>query len=194
MNPDFQAAAVSYFGLPEGTTVIPSDPGYLAFHVVLDADTLRGIADRMKALSVSPPVLEVPPSFCEGLSQDEMRERYNAMGAADKAKYGSFARYVAGQYDLSVSEGVGGRQVVHVDAPVEAEEQALPKAVWVPTSGLSREQKLMGSDHDSCYTLIQVAMLDDAQRAKYAPDTAKITIEPGVVLVPRSDGSKARPA
>ena len=47
-----QEAAISYFGLPEGTTLVEGGPvGAFAFIIPLTEEHLRGIADRMKAMA-----------------------------------------------------------------------------------------------------------------------------------------------
>lgn len=173
MNPDFQAAAVSYFGLPDGTVLIPSDPGYLAFHVVFDAPTLAGIAARMQEMAKSRPGIEIFPEFVPDLPLEVLRVRYNLLSAKDKAQYGSFARYCSTWQRDEV--GSNGREVKHVDAPVEA-DGGLPEAVWVPAHDVLAHQVALASDEKRIkgmpHSLLQVAVLDEVQRAKYVPGGA----------------------
>lgn len=85
-------AVISWYGLPEDRTAIAGGEaaGTFVFVVTATAEDLVGIAQRMQATT------EVDqPVFRAGLSQAEMREAYNAMSAAERGKYGSFARYCA---------------------------------------------------------------------------------------------------
>lgn len=72
------------------------------------------------------------------------------------------------------SEGIGGRKVIHVDAPEDGAESALPAAVWVPCEEVSQEQVNMRSDYryredntEAVDYLLQVALLTPEQRDKY---------------------------
>lgn len=172
-----QEAAISYFGLPEGTTLVEGGPvGAFAFIIPLTEEHLRGIADRMKAMAETAAPAAV---FVASPSRDELRAEWDKLSQADRGRFGSFGRYaaqsamgLAADDAIEPTEGVGGREVKHVDAPVEAAPSALPDAVWVPLDDVSDQQRLMASDwqntSDNVEYLIQVAMLTDEQRAKYA--------------------------
>lgn len=178
MSADIQQAAISYFGLPEGTSLVEGGPvGAFAFVIPLTEEHLRGIADRMKALAEPIEQLVFAPN--EMKTRDELRAEYNAMPAAEKAKWGSFGRYeahsamgMAGDDAIEPSEGAGGRKVQHVDVPEADARSALPDAVWVPQPELTQEQIMMSSDTKAGggaqHWLIQTAMLTTEQQAKYA--------------------------
>lgn len=194
MSADIQRAAISYFGLPEGTQMVEGGPlGCFAFVIPLTEEHMRGIADRMKALS-EPADLMTQPAYYIGAdgkehpiigfgantkSKEELRDEYNGMAAKDRARFGSFGQYCAqsamgmAQDDAIEPEaqGAGGRKVMHVDTP-EEEQSALPDTVWVANYDLTREQGAMASDHRKGQCLMQVAMLTEAQRSKYAKDGA----------------------
>lgn len=169
-----EQAAISYFGLPEGATLVEGGPvGHFAFIIPLTEEHLRGIADRMKAMDE--PVERGPMPRALMKSQQELRAEYNAMSQAERGRFGSFNQYCVEStmgmaaddgVEIPHSEGVGGRKVQHVDGPVE-EESGLPDAVWVVTSDLNAYQLPMVSEQDGVWSLIQVAMLTDEQRAKY---------------------------
>lgn len=93
MSADFQAAAVSYFGLPEGTVLIPSDPGMIAFHVELRQAVLAGIAARMVELGQAQADEAVAAPFVPDLPLSELRAEYNRMHPTERAEWGSFGRY-----------------------------------------------------------------------------------------------------
>ena len=175
MSADIAQAAISYFGLPEGTTLVEGGPvGAFAFIIPLTEEHLRGIADRMKVMDE--PIEQVVFTPSEMKTREQLRAEYNALSPQQRARFGSFGRFesqalmgVAGEDAIEPSEGEGGRKVQHVDAPVE-EESGLPDAVWVPGYALDASQILMASDHNVTRNryLVQVAMLNDTQRAKYA--------------------------
>ena len=94
MSTEFNQAAASYFGLPEGTAVVPSDPGHIAFHVELTSAALVGIAQRMVALALPKPDEAVAAPLRPSLSKEQARDEWNELGDKDKGKYGSFAMYL----------------------------------------------------------------------------------------------------
>ena len=93
MSIEFNQAAASYFGLPEGTAVIPSDPGHIAFHVELTSEALAGIAARMVALALPKPDEAVAAPSKADLPLSVLRTMYNALHPTQRAEYGSFGRY-----------------------------------------------------------------------------------------------------
>lgn len=173
-----QEAAISYFGLPEGTTLVEGGPvGAFAFIIPLTEEHLRGIADRMKAMAepLQPATIE-QPAIAHMAAHNELRAEWNMLSQAERGRFGSFGRYAAHSamgmaaddgVEIPHSEGAGGRKVQHVDAPTE-EESGLPDAVWVRKADVTKEQIVMASDCDGVDYLIQVAMLTPEQRAKYA--------------------------
>lgn len=184
MSAAIQQAAISYFGLPEGTQMVEGGPlGCFAFVIPLTEEHMRGIADRMKALSE---LIEDAVVFAPSLTKtkDELRAEYNAMSKDQKGNWGSFGQYCAASVmgtaqDDAIepeAQGAGGRKIMHVNVP-EEEQSALPDAVWVPDNELSMHQIDMASDRDvhegvGFVCLMQVAMLTEAQRSKYAKDGA----------------------
>ena len=135
---NFQAAAVSYFGLPEGTVLIPSDPGLIAFHVELSQAVLAGIAERMAALAKAQDEKAVAAPFVPNVPLSELRARYNALSKEGKALYGSFGRYAK---DCDVSEDAFvGRAAEPAPHPLRAE--------W--DSMLPHQRTLIGSFEEYC--------------------------------------------
>lgn len=178
MSTDITRAAISYFGLPDGTWCMTSPtPGTFAFVIPLTEEHLRGIADRMKALAEPLDPFEPGRANPTMKTREELRAEYNDMSPAARAGFGSFARYVseslmgaAADDAIEPAQGVAGREVKHVDVPVE-DDSELPEAVWVPENELSNQQFAMASDarhkDGKPWCLMQAAMLDAAQRAKY---------------------------
>lgn len=178
MSAAIQQAAISYFGLPEGTQMVEGGPlGCFAFVIPLTEEHMRGIADRMKALSE--PIHTEPGWTAPLKTRDELRSEYNAMSIKERGRFGSFNQYciestmglVQDDAIEPEAQGAGGRKVMHVNAP-EEEQSALPEAVWLPSKEITHEQRIMMSDSKAVdgkpWCLVQVAMLTEDQRNKYA--------------------------
>lgn len=188
-----QQAAISYFGLPEGASLVEGGPiGHFAFIIPLTEEHLRGIADRMKALSEPVPQPERGEMITMAPTQDELRAIWNGLTQKEQGKYGSFGVFqfkvlndafcdvadsipVPGGYREGaqpVVDMLNGRKVQHIDAPVE-EEQGLPQAVWVSHRDMLGHQVDLASEVQQLggvarNYLMQVAMLTEEQRIKYA--------------------------
>lgn len=129
---NFQAAAVSYFGLPEDTVLIPSDPGYVAFHVELTQAVLAGIAERMAVLGQAQAGEAVAAPFFPDLPRFEMRVKYNALSKEEKGRYGSFARFCS-----TYERDADGKR----DLPA-------PPTEWRRNDDLTEQQKLDALDSE----------------------------------------------
>lgn len=179
MSTDIAQAAISYFGLPEGTTLVEGGPvGAFAFIIPLTEEHLRGIADRMKAMAE--PIEQAPAIIrMTSLSRDELRAEWEKMDGVARGRFGSFGRYAAHSamgmaaddgVEIPHSEGAGGRKVQHVDAPAE-EQSGLPDAVWIRYADAGVMEMNFASDlqfrDGENWTLVQTAMLSEANRAKY---------------------------
>jgi hypothetical protein len=185
MSTDIAQAAISYFGLPENARMVEGGAlGEFAFCIgPLTEGQMRGIADRMKAMSE-------PSQMSEGAgNRDDYYARmvaagrkdppyesdgvwYHADGIAVGGIIGTDGRYVR---DPKHSEGAGGREVVHVDVPTD-EQDALPGAVWVQAEDFEDYQLPLASDQRTVdwgvQYLLQEALLTDKQRAKYVKGDA----------------------
>lgn len=160
---NIQQAAVSWFGLPEHTTVVGGEAaGQLVFAVTLTAEDLAGIAHRMQQVEPEPEPFSQPEP-----TREELRSRYDALPAETRALYGSFKHFLRVSGAEDQTEGIGGREVRHVDVVEEAAAVDLPAAVWVSNNEVSAHQVLLASDQNARGCLLQVHLLTPEQRAKY---------------------------
>lgn len=91
-----QQAAISYFGLPEGATLVEGGPiGHFAFIIPLTEEHLRGIADRMKALTQAVPYEDTVEAQLNVPTREQLRTEWSEMTPREHARYGSFGRYCA---------------------------------------------------------------------------------------------------
>jgi len=162
MSIDIAQAAISYFGLPEGTTLVEGGPvGAFAFIIPLTEEHLRGIADRMKAMAeiAGPAAVFVPATW-----REQLRLKWIDLSQAERARFGSFGRYAA-----QSAMGMAADDAIE-PAPADV-PGASTEAVWVPSYELQEAQfNLVSDSKKDCgleLCLIQVAMLTDEQRAKY---------------------------
>lgn len=172
MSAAISQAAISYFGLPEGTQLVEGGPaGHFAFVIPLTEEHLRGIADRMKALAEPVPYEQTIEAHLSVPTREQLRADWNKLTPKEQGVYGSFGMFC--KAEIMASPGIGGREVQHVDAPVDAAPSALPDAVWVSQRDMLAHQVDLASEVQQLgggarNYLMQVIMLTDEQRIKYA--------------------------
>lgn len=197
MSTDIQQAALSYFGLPDNARMVEGGAvGEFAFCIgPLTEEQMRGIADRMKAMAEMEnprPLIGVPHVWLHAnqLSRKQLLISLGSYGVeyamawTDLTEHQRLGRNPTEGANVW-SEGAGGREVVHVDAPVD-EQDAMPGAVWVPAEDFEDYQLPLASDQrtvDWCVQyLLQEALLTEKQRAKYVK-----TNDQDAVWVPERD-------
>ena len=191
MSNEFLAGAASWFGmdpdrLADATMSTNAQGLTLVFKIKLEANDYLGIADRMRAMREpveqqqqdeeqdDPPRFAIMPTLNQVLN-DPVAYKDRPEYADLLAKAATLSKRVArlmgwesDAHDQTQTQGAGGRTVVHVDVPAEA-DSGLPDAVWVWGEQLSAVQKQMASDIKGEEYLVQVAMLTPEQLCEVKP-------------------------